>query len=176
MSNKEEAITSWYILHSDAIFKYILLLIRNPQEAEDLTHETFIKAFNGYHLFQYQSNEKTWLFRIAHNVTMDYMRKQKPISLLKELIDFRNDPTTDSPEEIVQINERTNEIIEMIGKLKRSYSQVILLRKVHGFSIKETMQILNWSESKVKSTLPRALMAFEKQLAKEGYEYEKSIR
>ncbi len=67
-------------------------------------------------------------------------------------------------------------LFEILGRLKRSYYQVILLRKVHGFSIKETMQVLDWSESKVKSTLSRALVAFEKYLKEEGYEYEEPIR
>ncbi len=111
MTDRKEVITSWYHQHSDAIFKYILLIVRHVQEAEDLTHETFLKAFTGYHLFQSQSSEKTWLFRIAHNVTMDYMRKRKPISLLKELFDFKRHSITYSPEEIVQINERTKEFI-----------------------------------------------------------------
>ncbi|WP_332633984.1 RNA polymerase sigma factor [Halalkalibacter flavus] len=115
------------------------------------------------------------LFRIAHNVTIDYIRKRKPIRLIKELLDLKTDTTASSPEEIAQINESSEELFEALEKLKRSYREVIILRKIKNFSIKETAGILNWSESKVKSTLPRAILNFEKQLQKEGYVYEKSI-
>ncbi|MED3982267.1 RNA polymerase sigma factor [Priestia megaterium] len=80
-NTKKEEIERWYDDHSDAILKFILMLVKDYQQAEDLTHETFVKAYLSYDSFQKNSSQKTWLFRIAHNVTMDYFRKQKPLSL-----------------------------------------------------------------------------------------------
>ncbi|WP_231514889.1 RNA polymerase sigma factor [Oceanobacillus salinisoli] len=60
-----------------------------------------------------------------------------------------------------------------LHRLKTSYRQVIILRKIEGFSIQETAQILKWSESKVKSTLFRALRTLEEQLKKGGTAYER---
>ncbi len=161
----KETITSWYRAHSDAIFKYIFLIVRDAKEAEDLTQETFIKAYLNFDSFQHRANEKTWLFRIAHNVTIDYLRKRKPLVYVKEIFTLKN-RALPSAEEIVIMNERTEEFIRMLDTLKHSYRQVIILRKVHGFSTRETMEILNWSESKVKSTLSRALKVLAKQMEK----------
>lgn len=168
MAAGKKEITDWYTLHSEAIFKYIFMMIRDYQEAEDLTHETFVKAYKSYHTFKYQANEKTWLYRIAHNVTIDYTRRRKPVHLIQELFSLKNNEATSSPEEIIEINESTKKILEVLGRLKQSYREVIILRKIKELSIKETAHILNWSESKVKSTLSRAIQNFEKRLEEEG--------
>lgn len=172
-SERKREVSEWYQQHSDAIFRYILLMVRDNQQAEDLTQETFIKAFRFYDTFERQANPKTWLFRIAHNLTIDFIRKQKPLELLKELV-FLGKNTHSLPEEIVEIKESSTELYNALGRLKSSYREVIILRKIREFSIQETSEILNWSESKVKNILSRALPALEKQLLKEGFSHEKN--
>ncbi len=148
-------------------------MVRDYQLAEDLTHDTFIKAYKHYDSFKGQSKVKTWLFSVAHHVTIDHLRKRKPLAYLKEIL-----PTPDLeslPEEVIELKEDSKELYEAIGKLKPSYRKVIMLRKIKEFSIKDTCAILNWSESRVKTTLYRALPALEKQLKKGGYSYEESV-
>ncbi|MDH2363431.1 RNA polymerase sigma factor [Priestia megaterium] len=173
-NTKKEEIERWYDDHSDAILKFILILVKDYQQAEDLTHETFVKAYLSYDSFQQNSSGKTWLFRIAHNLTIDYFRKQKPISLLKDFILSKKDNAR-LPEETMELKETSLELYQALGKLKDSHRKVILLRKVQGFSVKDTASILNWSESKVKSTQFRAIPALRKQLVKDGYVYEETI-
>ncbi|WP_332633983.1 RNA polymerase sigma factor [Halalkalibacter flavus] len=60
MSKSKKEITDWYLLYSDSIFKYILMMIHDYQQAEDLTHETFVYAYKNYHSFKRNSNERTW--------------------------------------------------------------------------------------------------------------------
>ncbi|WP_308417928.1 RNA polymerase sigma factor [Halalkalibacter okhensis] len=79
------------------------------------------------------------------------------------------------PDEVVQIKESSRELFDALSELKKTYRDVIILRKIKEFSTKETAMILNCSESKVKSTLNRAIPALEKQLLKEGYLHENSI-
>lgn len=146
-------------------------MIRDSQQAEDLTQDTFVKAYRYFENFEQRSNPKTWLFNIAHNLTIDYIRKRKPISMVKDFFQNTKDHAP-LPEDIVEIKESSAELYQALGRLKTSYREVILLRKVKGFTIQETSQILGWSESKVKMTLLRALAVLEKQLIKEGFEYE----
>ncbi|RXI98583.1 RNA polymerase sigma factor [Anaerobacillus alkaliphilus] len=173
MFNKKRDINDWYIEHSHSIFNYIYMLTHDYQKAEDLTHETYIKAYKSYEMFQHNSSPKTWLYRIAHNVTVDYFRKSKPLVFFKNLF-LASDPTP-LPQDIVEMKEEVNEIYMILQRLKSSYREVIILRKIKEFSTKETSEILGWSESKVKSTLSRALVEFEERLIKEGYEYEQKV-
>lgn len=172
---KTDEIANWYDQHSKSVLSFILLIVKDYQQAEDLTHDTFIKAYLYYDSFKNHSSEKTWLFSIAHNLTVDFLRKRKPASFLKEMFHLQKD-NAPLPEEVVQIKEESYELYKALGEIKSTYRKVIILRKIKGFSIQDTAMILSWSESKVKSTLFRALPALKKQLLKEGYINEKAIR
>jgi RNA polymerase sigma-70 factor, ECF subfamily len=165
--NKKSEISEWYVEHSEAIFKFILMMTHDYQKSEDLTQETFLKAYKYHDTFQRTASEKTWLFRIAHNVTVDFIRRQKPLLFFKTI--FLTADSLPSPQEVVEVNEEAKEIYDILRNLKASYREVIILRKIKEFSTKETASILGWSESKVKSTLSRALVVLEAELLKEGY-------
>ncbi|HWL25210.1 MAG TPA: RNA polymerase sigma factor [Ureibacillus sp.] len=171
---RKKEIADWYDQHSKSILSFILLMVKDYQQAEDLTHDTFIKAYLYYDSFKYHSSEKTWLFSIAHNLTIDFLRKRKPGLFIKEIFLLQKD-NTPLPEEIIQMKEESYEIYKALSKLKDTYRQVIILRKIKGFSIEDTAKILNWSESKVKSMLFRAMPALKKRLIKEGYWGEKTV-
>ncbi|RBP03872.1 RNA polymerase sigma factor (sigma-70 family) [Rossellomorea aquimaris] len=72
------------------------------------------------------------------------------------------------PEQIVEMNEESEELYKAIQQLKPTYKHVIILRKLKEFSTTETAHVLNWSESKVKMTLRRALVELEKVLTRGG--------
>lgn len=172
--NKSTELEEWYHLYSDAIFKYICVMTRDYQQAEDLTHETFIRAHNSFENFERKSETKTWLFRIAHNVTIDFLRKRKPLRIIESFLQNKKD-TDPLPEDMLEMKEEIREVYRSLGELKAAYREVIVLRKIKGFTIKETSEILNWSENKVKVTLHRAMPMLKNQLAKEGIYYEKTI-
>lgn len=171
---RKEEIADWYDQHSKSILSFILLMVKNYQQAEDLTHDTFVKAYLYHHSFNQHSSEKTWLFSIAHNLTVDFLRKSKPNRFFKEGILFQKDNSS-LPEEIIQVKEESSELYKALGEIKDTYRKVIVLRKIKGFSIEDTAKILGWSESKVKSTLSRAIPVLKRQLIKEGYWDEKTV-
>jgi RNA polymerase sigma-70 factor, ECF subfamily len=171
---RDKEVLEWYEQFHESIFKYIYMMIQDYQSAEDLRHETFLKAYIHYDSFRGNSNPKTWLFSIAHNITVDYIRKRKPLTILQDVLLFKKD-LKPLPEEIVEIKESSQQLYNVLAKLKDSYREVIILRKIKEFSIEETSIILGWSESKVKSTLFRAIQALEKKLLKEGILSEKIV-
>ena len=65
--------------HSDRVYGYIYLLVRHKESAEDLTQETFYKAFKGYASFDKQASPATWILKIARNVTYDYFRRKRVV-------------------------------------------------------------------------------------------------
>lgn len=165
---KQELILDWYEAYSAMLVKYITGIVKDGYQAEDIMQETFLKTY------RYVENKKieypkTFLFRIAHNLAIDHIRKIKPIEFVKEL--FVKD-SADSVSEIMEVKEESKLLYQAIQALKPNYRQVIILRKIEEFSIQDTATILNWSESKVKSTLYRAVRALEKDLTKGGYLHE----
>ncbi len=167
----KEELTKWFDEFGESVLSYIILMVRDYQQAEDLTQETFIKAYRHQQQFEQKSTEKTWLFSIAHNVTKDYFRKKHPLQhylgLTMEEKDYKP-----IPEQIVVMNFQIEQLYRAIQQLKPSHRHVIILRKLKEFSTAETALILNWSESKVKMTLKRALVELKKELIKRGDTHE----
>jgi RNA polymerase sigma-70 factor (ECF subfamily) len=169
---KENEIEEWYSQYHQTIFKYIILMVKDSQQAEDLTQETFLRAYKHHHTFKRDSSPKTWLFKIAHNTTVDYIRKMKPIRLFHQVF---NKELATSTEDIVILKENSRELYEALSNMKATYKQVIILRKIKGFSIVETAHILEWSESKVKSTLFRAMQTLDEKMKGEVKDDEKQV-
>lgn len=168
---EKQKIQEWYQLYSDDIYRFILMMIGDHEQAKDLMHDTFLKAYNNFNTFQGKSSDKNWLYRIARNVTIDYMRKRKPIRFMVE--SFATIPSQElCPEKICQLGNNEEQLYRALKKLKRSYQEVIILRKIKELSIQETAEVLDWNETKVKNTLFRGLEALKRQMVKEGYEHE----
>jgi RNA polymerase sigma-70 factor (ECF subfamily) len=167
----KEKLKEWYHNYSDDIYRYILMMTGDQERAKDLTHDTFLKAYHSLASFQGKTSDKNWLYRIARNVTIDDMRKRKPLRYLFDsfVTLASQDPL---PENVAQLGEREEELYRALQAIKRSYRDVIILRKIKELSISETAEVLNWNENKVKVTLFRGLEALKKQMIKEGYKHE----
>ena len=158
----------WYEENVDSIYKYNVLIVKYASLAEDLTQETFLKAYLKQHQFKGNSEVKTWLYRIAYSTTMNHLRKKHPIPTLFNFV-----IPTKNTEAIFIEQEELNELFLAISKLKITYQQVIVLNKIQQFSIKETASILRCSEGKVKMLLSRGLKALQKIYVESGdYLYE----
>lgn len=173
---ERERMIQWYDQYSAALFKYINKMVKDAQQAEDLTQETFIKAYS--HLSKKHKNQeikhpKAFLYRIAHNLTVDFLRKRRPLYIINELLTSQKDPRPPT-ETIVEIREESKELHEALQSLKPSYRQVIMLRKIEAFSTREVAHILNWKQGKVKATLHRGLRALENECTKRGVTNETS--
>ncbi|MHA6252957.1 RNA polymerase sigma factor [Oceanobacillus sp. CAU 1775] len=161
----KQQINDWYHMHSNDIYNYIVFLMKDHEQAKDILQDTYIRAYKKFDSFQGE-NPKAWLFTIARNITMDYFRKKKPITYLLESIPILQ-ATEQTPEQVTLLNESEQQLYRALNKLKRQQRDVIILRKIKEFSIKETASILHWSESKVKVQLHRAMIALKKELEKE---------
>ncbi|MEI2466904.1 RNA polymerase sigma factor [Niallia taxi] len=155
-------VTSWYLKYRVDVYKYINSLVLEPTLAEDLMQETFVKAFLYSSTFEGRSSVKTWLYSIAYNLTMDFYKKKQSFQKFKNNY-IKNQNWNKVLFDITNWEEYT-ELIDTLNNLKDSYKQVIILRKLQGYSVKETGEILNWSENKVKVTLSRAIRSLRNQL------------
>lgn len=165
---KEQIVMELYEAHSETLVKYIGLLINDFHRAEDITQETFLKAYREMNTFNHKSSFKTWLFTIARNLAYDYLRKQQRNHILLKLLS-KPPQLTVSIEQAVEMSEEIKGLYHTLTHLKITYREVIILRKIKEFSTKETAVILGWSESKVKSTLSRGLRELEKMICEEEH-------
>ncbi|MCX5785203.1 MAG: RNA polymerase sigma factor [Elusimicrobia bacterium] len=147
------------------IFSFIFRLIRNPEDAEDLAQDTFIKAFRNLNSYNSSYPFITWLFRIAHNTCVDFLRAKKPQTLS---IDDENTPDIadgpDSTHKTVELKLQQEEAEKLLAALPPLYSEVLLLQFREDLPIKQIAEILQIPEGTVKVRLFRAKALIRKRL------------
>ena len=153
--------------YSGVIYRLAIKMLNNPQDAEDILQETFIKAYQHLPTFDGRSSLSTWLYRIATNEALMFLRRQKNIPLS---IDMPQDTPEEEqeplqivdwcclPEEELMSSEARLFMDEAIQKLPHSLKIVFLLRDIEGLSTLETGEVLGLSETAVKTRLSRARM------------------
>ncbi len=152
-------------LHNQTIFKYLYYLLNDETLAEDFTQETFVRYFN-YQQSIKEGAQLAWLRSTARNLAYDHFRRKRLIQFVPFLQQHEKQ-SSPSPHEWLMQQEDAKILYLAISKLKITYRDVIILRKIEGLSIEETCEVLGWNEGKVKNTLKRALVALKKQLGGE---------
>lgn len=150
---------------SPAIYGLALRMLNNPQDAEDVLQETYIKAMRAISSFEGRSSLTTWLYRIAINEALMLTRKQKmEIPLEEEPDEDDGEPAFGRiladwgslPEDLLLNEESKKFINQAVGDLPLKLRMVFILRDIQGLSIKETAEALEISETNVKIRLMRA--------------------
>ncbi len=146
-----------YDHYQPKIYRFVLVKVSYREEAEDITHQIFLKAWTGmgsYRDFGFPFG--SWLYRIARNQIIDYYRAKKPdVSIerteLEEIgIDYSLHGSVAEKMEIERVK-------KAVGKLKPEYQDVIMLRFVEDVSIRDTALALEKSEGAVKLLQHRAI-------------------
>lgn len=134
------------------------------EDVEDLVQEVFIRAIKSIDRFNEQSSPKTWLFSIARHAGIDEIRRKKRRHLLLTILNRgQSAEHAATPENLYFLNENQKELYSAISSLKQNYRDVIILRGIKELSVKETAEILKWSEAKVSLTFHRAIVALRKE-------------
>lgn len=149
--------------YRDAIYFMLLKMVNNPSDAEDLTIEAFGKAFKN--ISQYTPNYafSTWLFKIATNNCIDFIRKKKINNISLDQSSSHEDsapmtiPTdTLDPEENLISQQKVVLLRSVVAKLKPRYRKLIELRYFHEYSYEEISEELELPIGTVKAQLFRA--------------------
>jgi len=147
------------------IYRHICKMVPDRQQAQDLLQETFLSAYRGLGGFTGASSFSTWLFKIATNTALMFLRKHQPecIEYDDHLENVKKSDVVPSatafvstPLEMLLSVEGRKKIEEAIDSLPVLYRSVLILRDVEGFSIEEVSQITETSVAAVKSRLHRA--------------------
>ncbi len=164
LNNLESEIVKIYRDHYLDVFRLLVCFTGNQNDAEDLTQEVFIRVLKNLPKFNQHYQLKTWIFSIAKHVAVDDYRKRRFSSIFKDGFFKQYQSTDHKPNEMVELNEMKQLIHAAISKLKPHYRAVVILRGINECSIKETAEILQCSESKVKVDFHRALKDLKKKL------------
>ena len=170
MKDQVKTLEDIYIKYRSEIYNYLYYQTTNTHISEELCQEVFLKAFKGLASYEGRSSIKTWLYCIAHNVYVSWYRREVKIEFLpleKDLVNSLK-ALDGNPEVAVESKENTNEVIAILYKLKEEYRTVLILCELHDLSYEEISTTLNWSLSKVKTTLYRARIQFKTLFEKEG--------
>ncbi len=153
--------------HQD-VFKFLIYLTRNRDQAEDLMHEVYVRVLKAYANFEGKSSEKTWLFSIAKNVAMDHFRKQTVRRKYAfDKFDWEKSELPASeipPEEVLLLSEKKQSLLKALNTCTGDQKLVIQMRFMHDLTIAETADVLDWSEGKVKTTQHRAIRVLRQKL------------
>ena len=161
---EQEAFAQLYENHFDKIFRYVVLKIRNQAEAEDMTQQVFIKAYESIGSYQSQGVPFTaWLFRIAHNQMVDYVRKQSKRQTvpLDESLQIMDDCDV---EHEVETKIEMEKVVLATAKLTKAQREVISLRFAGGLSITEAAKTMRKSEGAIKALQHSAILSLRKTL------------
>jgi RNA polymerase sigma-70 factor, ECF subfamily len=146
--------------YHDRIYRYLLRLVRNPAEAEDLTQETFLRAYRRGDSLRDPEAVRGWLYRIATHVCLDHLRQRKrqPAVQADEVTGKRPPAVSPSPSvlEVVERKETSACVQRCLDFLPDHYRAVILLREAHGLTAAEIASLLGVSHYTVKIRLHRA--------------------
>jgi len=147
------------------LINFIYRFTTNPGESEDLAHEVFIKAFQSAPKYEPKAAFSTWLYRIATNVALNYLRDHKPRlsrSLDSDLEGEEGAPrleirdTRALVDDQLMERERVLEIRQALASLPENQRLAVVLTKYQELSLKDAGEILNCSETAVKSLIFRA--------------------
>jgi RNA polymerase sigma-70 factor (ECF subfamily) len=160
----EEAFAQLYEKYFDKIYRYVTLKVGDKMEAEDITQQVFLKAIKSISSFKWKGFPfSSWLFRIAHNQVVDYLRKKKK----QETVDLEEKllASNDNPEDIYARKLDMEQLAAATKKLTPAQQEVISLRFAGELPIAQVAKVMGKSEGAVKALQHSAVVALRKAMA-----------
>ena len=167
-SGDRDALEDLYLEHFDRVYSYLHMTVGNRHDAEDLTTQTFLRMLESIGKFRFQSAPfSAWLFRIAHNLSMDHFRANKRWQPEEDVPEPHGSEERSAEEDALHTIGRQS-MLELIDSLSHDQQQVLTLKFVFNFSNAEAATILDKTEGAVKSLQHRALASLQKQISQPG--------
>ncbi|MHC4751098.1 MAG: sigma-70 family RNA polymerase sigma factor [Planctomycetota bacterium] len=156
--------------YQNRIYNVILKICSDPDDAAELTQETFVKIIQNLNKFEGRSSFYTWAFRIAVNLTLNYCQRSSKLAIrsldaeedqydsqaIQMLKDFLSDDSSPDPAAVAQKKELFEMAVKAIMKLDDAQRAVIVLRDIEGMNYGRIAEVLDIELGTVKSRLSRA--------------------
>jgi RNA polymerase sigma-70 factor, ECF subfamily len=146
------------------VYSLIVRMVQDPATAEDLAQEVFVKAFRRLGTYDPQWKFSSWLFKIAHNTTIDHLRRGTPDTVpLETEEDDRGslsavlaDETVEDPRAAAERRDLGRSLERAISSLRPEYRQAVLMFYAHGASYQDICEVTGLPLGTVKTNLHRA--------------------
>lgn len=178
-NNDARAYSTLVSKYRDTLYYMLFERLNNADLAQELTIEAFGKAFSKLHQYSEKYAFSTWLFAIARNNSIDYLRKNR--ASIKSIEDFKKNTSSidiselqsdqKSPETIFISKQKLQIINELIDKLNSKQKELIKMRYLKEYSIKEIADIKSLKVNTVKVQLHRARAALFKLFSKNKHQF-----
>ena len=163
-----------YNEHQKIVYNLCLNYVLNPEDAQDVTQEVFVKVYQRFHQYNSASASiKTWICQITINQSLDFLKAKKTNKRFGFLTSFFNPETNEPIEAALHINhpgivaedkEGFDNLLSIIYTLPDNQKTAIILTKIEDRSQKEVAEIMNTSVKAVESLLQRAKQSIAKKL------------
>ncbi|KKR75555.1 MAG: RNA polymerase, sigma-24 subunit, ECF subfamily, partial [Parcubacteria group bacterium GW2011_GWB2_40_8] len=174
LSGEKEALEILIRRYLKPVYGFVYKYTGGVSETEDISQDVFIKVWKNLKKFDQVKNFKTWLFTIAKNTTLDFLRKKKMIPFsefdLEDGSNFLADTIADeslSSEELFEKGERRSVLASALKKLSPEYQAVVASHHENDFTFQQISNTLGQSINTVKSRYRRALIALKKSISKD---------
>jgi len=138
--------------YQSQIFNFLRHFTRNPQDAEDLTQETFIKAYRSLHHYTPSLAFAPWLFVIARRTAASHFRSADHF----EELPLDSEAADENPATVLERRDEQKSLWKLVRKLKPKQAEAVWLRYAEGFSVAETARIMRTNQVHIKVLLHRA--------------------
>jgi RNA polymerase sigma-70 factor (ECF subfamily) len=161
-----EAFGKLYDMHIDRVYRHIYYRVGNEQDAQDLTQQVFLKAWQAIDRYKKTASPfVAWLMTISHNLVVDFYRTRKDKAHLEA--EVLADGPGSSPERAAETSLEQQRLRRAILQLGRDEQQVVILRFIEGFEFAEIASVLKKKEGNIRVILHRALVKLRSILGKD---------
>ncbi len=164
----QEAFREIVVRFERPVYSLIVRMVQDPGTAEDLAQEVFIKAFRRLDTYDASRKLSSWLFKIAHNTTIDHLRRHSPDTVSLEggkdrdeeqrggLAAVLSDESTENPAAAAERKDMARSLERAIARLRPDYREVVVLFYIEGASYQEICEATGLPLGTVKTNLHRA--------------------
>lgn len=168
----ESAFKELVKLYQDKVYNTCLGFVKNTEDADDLAQEVFIEIYNSIGTFREDARLSTWIYRIAVNKSLEYIRKmkrKKRSGILRSLFSDKSESAYepadfDHPGVQAENNEQARILFTAIDRLPENQKTAFIMHKVEGISYEQVAEIMGKSLSSIESLLHRARQNLQKYL------------
>lgn len=176
LNGKNESLNILIKKYLKPIYNFVYSYVKNEQESEDITQDVFLKVWKNIRKFKRDKNFKTWIYKIAKNTSIDFLKKKKNVSFSE--IDQNNkneedisfiDTIEDNealPDELYSKKELENNMENILNDIPIKYREIMELYYIEEFNFREISEILNEPLNTIKSRHRRGLTILRQKIEK----------